>query len=125
MVQTILQFQKVTFITKFFDYIHPNTYPVTSNNSNTRSITYLCLLFLKKIQIIQSYSYGLANQTPDVETNIDPPVGKCFTQTQSYGSRRLRQILREAKGGSFTKVGDFLDEEQSPSRTKHASKSSR
>ena len=87
-----------------------------------RSITYLCFLFLKEIQIIQSYSYGLANQAPDAEANKDSPVRECFTQMQSYCSCCLPQIPREAHGGSFTKIGDFLDKEPPPLRTKHTSK---
>ena len=36
------------FIIQLSDYIHSNTYLVTSNKSNTRSITHLCLPFLKE-----------------------------------------------------------------------------
>ena len=36
------------FYYKFSDYIHPNTNLVTSNKSNTRSITCLCLPFERK-----------------------------------------------------------------------------
>ena len=52
-----------------------------------------------------------ANQTPDAKANKDLPVGKCFMQIQSYCPRRLPMIPREAQGGFFTKVGDFLGEE--------------
>ena len=64
------------------------------------------------------------HQAPDAEANKDLNQG-CSTQTWSYCSCHLPWIPREAQRDSFTKIGDFLNEETPSPQTEHASKTTR
>jgi len=89
------------FIIKLFCYIHLNAHLVTSNKSNMRSITYLCLPFWKKIQITHTYSSRLPSKFPMMKQ-----IKSC-----------LRGMLH--MGGILLSMPPFINSEKSPGRFWH------
>ena len=77
----------IAFITNFSDYIHSITYSVTSYKSDTRSVTYLCLL--KRNTDTQS-RLGLAK----ILKLKRMPDGRYFAYWQSCHSYLHRRIPR-------------------------------
>jgi len=88
-IQTNFHFKKLLLLLQSFPITFVQIHTRLHLTKVIRDLSHICVCFFEKKQIIQSYSYGLANQASNAKANKDLQVGECFTQAQSYCSRRI------------------------------------